>query len=183
MKSPPLKALSLVLGLFALSTINAQASTLDLSADLNPDSFGEQFQFANNYVGGTSFSDVINLNIIPNRDLIAAASGTSSSQINFTAFDLYSGVFGEPSTLIALGDVISPFPKLTFGFLSADDLAGNYYILVEGAHLGASSYNGNITLTDSEIVTPPSEVPIPASLPLMVAGLGVFSMMSRRKGI
>ena len=184
LKFTPLKVLSLAFSLSALATINAaQASTLNLSADLNPDSSGEQYQFANNFVGGTGFSDVINLDITPNRNLVASASGTSSSQINFTAFDLYSGVFGSTSTLIALGDVISPYPNLTLGFLTADDLSGNYYILVEGSHLGASSYNGNISLTDAEIVNPPSEVPVPAALPLMAAGLGLFGLMSRRKNI
>ena len=183
MKLIPIKALSLALSLTAFTSINAKASTLNLTTDLNPDVLGEQFQFANNFVGGTSFSDVINLNVTPSRDLLATASGTSSSQINFTAFDLYSGVFGGASTLVALGDVISPFPQLTFGFLTTQDLVGTYYILVEGAHLGSSSYNGNITLTASEIINPPSEVPIPASLPLMAAGLGLFGLMSRRKSI
>ena len=184
MKFTPLKALSLALSLSALTIINAQASTLTLSADLNPDSLGEQYQFANNFVGGTSFSDVINLDITPNRDLVASASGTSSSKINLTAFDLYSGVFGGASTLVALGDVISPIPKLTLGFvLTVDDLAGNYYILVKGIHSGASSYNGNISLTAAEIINPPSEVPLPAALPLMAVGLGLFGLMSRRRSI
>lgn len=112
MKFTPIKALSLALSLSAFISINAQSSTLNLTADLNPDASGEQFQFANNFannfVSGTSFSDVINLNISLPRDLLATASGTSSTQINFTAFNLYSGVFGEPSTLIEPGDVISP---------------------------------------------------------------------------
>ena len=183
MKFFSIKAFSLALGLFVLTIINAQASTLDLSSDLNPDPFGEQYQFANNFEGGTSFSDVINLNITPNRDLVASASGTSSAQINFTAFDLYSGVFGGASTLVALGDVISPYANAALGFLKADDLSGNYYILVEGIYSGASSYNGNISLTAAEVINPPSEVPLPAALPLMAAGLGLFGLMSRRRGI
>ena len=183
MKSTPLKALSLAFSLSALTNINAQASTLDLSADLNPVSFGEQYQFANNFVGGTSFSDVINLDITPNRDLVASASGTSSSHINFTAFDLYFGEFDGANRLVALGDVISPFPNLSLAFLTSDDLAGNYYILVKGSHLGASSYNGNISLTADDVINPPSEVPLPAALPLMAAGLGIFGLMSRRRSI
>ena len=181
MKFTPLKAIGLALTLSAMSIINAQASTLNLSADLNPDSFAEQYQFATNYVGNTSFSDVINLNITPNRDLVASVSGTSSSQINFTAFDLYSGVFGSASTLVTLGDVVSPYAKVSLGFLTADDLGGNYYILVEGSQLGASSYNGNISLTGADTVNPPSEVPLPSALPLMAAGLGLFGLMSRRR--
>ena len=183
MKFFSIKAFSLALGLSVLTIINAQASTLDLSSDLNPDPFGEQYQFANNFVGGTSFSDVINLDITPNRDLVASASGTSSTQINFTAFDLYSGVFGSDSTLIALGDVISPYVNVTLGFLKADDLGGKYYILIEGSHSGASSYNGNISLTATEVINPPSEVPLPAALPLMAAGLGLFGIMLRRRSI
>ena len=181
MKFFPIKALSLALSLSALTTINVQASTLDLSADFNSDPFGEQYQFANNFEGNTSFSDVINLNITPNRDLVASVSGTSSSQIHFTAFDLYSGVFGGDSTLVTLGDAVSLYANLSLGFLTADDLSGNYYILVEGSLLGASSYNGNISLTAAEVINPPSEVPLPAALPLMAVGLGLFGLMSRRR--
>ena len=184
MKFFPIKAFSLALSLSTFTTINAQASTLDLSADFNSDPFGEQYQFANNFEGGTSFSDVINLDITPNRDIVASVSGTSSSTIDFTTFDLYSGVFGGTSTLIALGDVISPIPNLILGFiLTVENLAGDYYILVKGSQSGASSYNGNISLTGADIVNPPSEVPLPAALPLMAAGLGLFGIMSRRRSI
>lgn len=63
---------------------------------------------------------------------------------------------------------------MTFGSLSANNLTGKYYILVEGIHLGASSYNGNITLTGTDIVNTQSEVPIPPSLPFNGGRLGII---------
>ena len=108
-----LKALTLALSL-TLFGLSAQANTLVLSADTNISDSAEQYQFSNSVLTGTSFSDVINLEITPFRDLVASITGTSSSLINFTTFDLYSGVFGGTSMLVQTGDVFSPDKRSDF---------------------------------------------------------------------
>ena len=177
MKPFTIKALSLAISLTAFSAMNAQATTVLLSPDLNPSATAEQYQFSNPSVQGTNFSDIINLGFTPIRDLVASLSATSGGGINFTTFDLYSGFSEGANTLIRKGDVISPLTNLSFGSLISDILAGNYFIKIEGSQFGASSYNGNISLT-SDPLTP---VPLPAALPLMLAGLGLFGFASNRR--
>ncbi len=177
MKLFSIKALTLALGFTAFTALSAQANTILLSPDLNPSANAEQYQFSNPSVQGANFSDIINLGITPFRDLVASLSATSGGGINFTTFDLYSGFSNGANALVRVGDVISPEANLSFGSLISDVLAGNYFIRIEGNQFGASSYNGNISLT-SDILTP---VPLPAALPLMLAGLAFFGFASNRK--
>ena len=179
MKLFTLKAMTLVLGLTAFSAISAQATTVLLSPDLNPSASAEQYQFSNPSVQGANFSDIINLGFTPIRDLVASLSATSGGGINFTTFDLYSGFSDGVNALVRVGDVISPQANLSFGSILSGVLAGNYFIRIEGNQFGASSYNGNISLT-SDPLTP---VPLPAALPLMLAGLGLFGFASNRKAV
>ena len=176
MKLFTIKAMTLALGLTA-TALSAQANTILLSPDLNPSASAEQYQFSNPSVQGANFSDIINLSITPFRDLVASLSGTSVGGINFTTFDLYSGFSDGVNTLVQTGDVFSPEINLSFGSILSDVLAGNYFIRIEGNQFGTSSYNGNISLT-SDPLTP---IPIPAALPLMLAGLVFFGFASNRK--
>ena len=173
MKLPIIKTIMLALCLTATA---AQASTLSLSADSNPLPNAEQYQFNNNVFTTTNFSDILNLTITPDRDLVASLSGTSNGLINFTSFDLYSGFSNGINTLIQKGDVISPISQLSLGFLTSTGLASNYFIKIEGTQSGFSSYNGNISLTDPS----PSAVPLPAAAPLMLSGLGMLGFARRR---
>ena len=177
MKLFTIKAMTLVLGLTAFTAISAQATTVMLSSDLNPSASAEQYQFSNPSVQGANFSDIINLGFTPIRDLVASLSATSGGGINFTTFDLYSGFSDGVNALVRVGDVISPQANLSFGSILSDVLAGNYFIRIEGNQFGASSYNGNISLT-ADPLTP---VPLPAALPLMLAGLGLFGFASNRR--
>ena len=177
MKMFTIKAMTLAIGLSALTAMSAQANTVLLSPDLNPSASAEQYQFSNPSVQGANFSDIINLGFTPIRDLVASLSGTSGGGINFTTFDLYSGFSDGANALVRTGDVISPEVNLSFGSLVSDVLAGNYFIRIEGNQSGVSSYNGNISLT-SDPLTP---VPLPAALPLMLAGLALFGFASNRR--
>ena len=177
MKLFTIKAMTLVLGLTAFTAISAQATTVMLSSDLNPSASAEQYQFSNPSVQGANFSDIIKLGFTPIRDLVASLSATSGGGINFTTFDLYSGFSDGVNALVRTGDVISPQANLSFGSILSDVLAGNYFIRIEGNQFGASSYNGNISLT-ADPLTP---VPLPAALPLMLAGLGLFGFASNRR--
>ena len=166
---------TILLALYLTAT-GAQASTLSLSADSNPLPNAEQYQFNSNPFTSANFSDILNLSITPNRDLVASLSGTSNELINFTRFDLYSGFSDGANTLVEIGDVISPLPQLSFGSLIGTSLASNYFIKIEGSQSGFSSYNGNISLTDPSV----SAVPLPAAMPLMLSGLGMLGFAKRR---
>ncbi|HSH71881.1 MAG TPA: FxDxF family PEP-CTERM protein [Methylophilaceae bacterium] len=175
MKTFSVKALVLALGLTAFATINAQAETIATTPDSNPSAFAEQYQFSSNPIALASFSDIINLEITPYRDLVATLSGTSDTGIKFTSFNLYSGSSTGVNSLVATGDVFSPIAKLSFGYLTSDALAGGYFLKVMGTQSGISSYNGNITLT--------AAVPEPESYAMMLAGLGLMGVIARRRRI
>ena len=178
MKFFNIKAVGLALSLSVLSIVSAHASTLILSPDLNPNSFAEQYQFSNSFIQGENFADIINLDITPLRDLVVSFSGTSGGTISFSKFDLYSGFSDGANTFVQTGDVNSPLPTMTFGSLVASTLAGNYFIKIEGMQTGFGTYNGNISLTSQPSM---SEVPLPATLPLMAGGLGLLGFAKRRK--
>ena len=79
-----------------------------------------------------------------------------------------------------LGDgLMAVFDSPADGFQSAQQMheALELLVKIEGSQFGASSYNGNISLT-SDPLTP---VPLPAALPLMLAGLGLFGFASNRR--
>ncbi len=179
MKLFTIKAMTLALGLTAFTAMSAQATTVLLSSDLNPSASAEQYQFSNPSVQGANFSDIINLGFTPIRDLVASLSATSGGGINFTTFDLYSGFSDGVNTLVRTGDVISPQANLSFGSILSGVLAGNYFIRIEGNQFGASSYNGNISLTSD----PLTNVPLPAALPLLLTGLALFGFASNRKAV
>ena len=156
-----------------LTATSVQASTLTLSADSNPNPNVEQYQFTNNPTG-TNFSDILNFTVTPNRNLFASISGTDNVLIKFTTFDLYSGSSTGVNSLVAIGEVISPIPQLSFGSLIGMSLAeNNYFIKIEGVQQRLSSYNGNVSLFQ------PSAVPVPAALPLMLSAAGLFGFARR----
>ena len=170
MKLLTIKTISLAMCITATSV---QASTLTLSVDSNPNPNVEQYQFTNTLSTGANFSDILNLTITPNRNLVASISGSDDVMINITSFDLYSGFSDGENSLIETGEVFSPIPQLSIGTLLGMSLANNYFIKIEGSHQGNSSYNGNISLSQ------PSAVPVPAALPLMLSAAGLFGFARR----
>ena len=156
-----------------LTATSVQASTLTLSADSNPNPNVEQYQFTNTLTTGTNFSDILNFTVTPNRNLFASISGTDNVLIKFTSFDLYSGSSTGVNSLVAIGEVVSPAPQLSFGSLIGTALANNYFIKIEGIQQQLSSYNGNVSLFQ------PSAVPVPAALPLMLSAAGLFGFARR----
>jgi hypothetical protein len=143
--------------------------------------FGDTF--AASTVGST-FSDVFTFNISTPFD--AAASVTSSylntqqtKDLLITGFSLYRY---DPGTMAILGTAIAGVNETGFGShptdswsLSAYGLSSGYYALqINGQVLGAGggAFGGDLTV---------SPVPEPQSWAMLLAGLGMLGMATRRK--
>jgi hypothetical protein len=143
--------------------------------------FGDTF--AASAVGNT-FSDVFTFNIGTPFD--AAASVTSSflntpqsKDLLITGFSLYRY---DPSTMAILGTAVAGINETGFGShptdswaLSAFGLTSGYYALkVNGQVLGAGggAFGGDLTV---------SPVPEPQAWGMLLAGLGLLGVATRRK--
>jgi hypothetical protein len=143
--------------------------------------FGDTF--AASTVGST-FRDVFTFNISTPFD--AAASVTSSylntpqtKDLLITGFSLYRY---DPGTMAILGTAIAGVNETGFGShptdswsLSAYGLSSGYYALqVNGQVLGAGggAFGGDLTV---------SPVPEPQSWAMLLAGMGMLGMATRRK--
>jgi hypothetical protein len=143
--------------------------------------FGDTF--AASTVGNT-FSDVFTFNIGTPFD--AAASVTSSflntpqsKDLLITGFSLYRY---DPSTMAILGTAVAGINETGFGShptdswsLSAFGLTSGYYALkVNGQVLGAGggAFGGDLTV---------SPVPEPQTWGMLLAGLGLLGVATRRK--
>jgi hypothetical protein len=133
---------------------------------------------------GSSFTDVFTFNISTPFD--AAASVTSSylntqqtKDLLITGFSLYRY---DPGTMAILGTAIAGVNETGFGShptdswsLSAYGLSSGYYALqINGQVLGAGggAFGGDLTV---------SPVPEPQSWAMLLAGLGMLGMATRRQ--
>jgi hypothetical protein len=133
---------------------------------------------------GSTFSDVFTFNIGTPFD---TAGSVTSSYLNtpltkdllITGFSLYRY---DPSTMTVLGTAIAGINETGFGShptdswsLSAFGLTDGYYALkVDGRVLGAGggAFGGDLVV---------SAVPEPQTWAMLLAGLGLFGMATRRK--
>src|SRR5450830_1807665 len=98
------------------ATFSAQANNIALSADLDPASNSEVYNFASGILSGSSFNDYISLSLTGTRDLIASISGNSHTGVSFTFFDLLNA---DQSVVLQSGVVGNATPKLTYGGLES----------------------------------------------------------------
>jgi hypothetical protein len=169
-----LGALSLVAGLSISAAANANVITLEASPDeVNSFNFGRS-------VGQVGmFSDTFNFSFSNVNDLSFGVVSVKNSKkdISGLSFELFHdisgkssqsmGFFGQPNTL-----VVGSSSALEHDFLKV--AAGNYHVEIKGDAFGSKggSYAGSMTV---------SAVPEPETYAMMLAGLGLIAVVSRRR--
>lgn len=158
-----MKTSLLVLALGLSGLINsAYASTY--AATLS----GDGYQFAASYSGTTTFHDYVSFSTTGLESIVSSVSGTGGTSFVFTTFNLLDSTF----SLVSTGDIYSGGKKASFGSLEGLG-SGNYYLEIEGKSVGATAgYTGTITVTP---------VPEADSNALMLAGLGILGLITRKK--
>lgn len=93
-------------------------------------------------------------------------------------FTLYSGTYGDPGATM----VGTPFPFTNTATLTTyTSLAsGNYYFEITGTSaMAGSAYDFEASANESG---PPSDVPEPTNMALLLAGVGLIGFVARRRG-
>lgn len=166
-----LKALFLAIALMGAAATTQAGVTL--STDTNPSPDNENYTFENVNIADGGFDDWFSFTITGYRNLSAAISGSSTTGISFSAFDLYAA---DQTTVIASGLVTNPFPTLAFAGLYADAISPTtYWIRITGTNTLTSNYNGSLALT--------AAVPEPSTYGMLALGLGLigFAVHKRSK--
>jgi len=168
MKTLTLKSLVLAMGL-TLSSMSANAA-VTVSGDLNPSPDAEHYSFTSDILAAV-FDEYIPLSFLGTRDLVGSLSGTSTSNLTFTAFDLVA----SDLSVITYGFLGSAGPRLAFGGLESTNDLGSYFVHISGTSAGPSSYGGTLSLI--------SPVPEPETYGMMLAGIGLMGFMARRRRV
>lgn len=159
MKKP---LLFLALGL-SVAMSNAYADTYDATLS------GDGYQFTNSFSGTTTFDDYIFFSTEGTQNILASVSGTGGTSFSFKEFNLLD----SNKNFIASGSVFNSTARISFGSLESSQLTGNFYLQVVGSSVGTTAgYNGTILTT---------AVPEAETAALMLAGLGMIGLASRRK--
>ncbi|MFZ6750079.1 FxDxF family PEP-CTERM protein [Undibacterium sp. Ren11W] len=170
-----LGAMSLVAGLSISAAANA--SVIKLTVAENDSS---SFSFGNSYSKSGNFSDTFSFSFGGTSDLsfsLISFPKTAKKDISGLSFELFHdiagknsqsmGFFGQPNTL-----VIGSSSALDHDFLKV--AAGNYHVDIKGNAygIGGGTYAGSMTV---------SAVPEPETYAMMLAGLGLIAVVSRRR--
>jgi len=160
MKKP---ILFMALGL-SIAFNSAYADTYDATLS------GDGYQFSNSFSGSTNFDDYISFSTEGLQDIVASISGTGSKAFSFDTFNLLD----SDKNLVATGSVFNTSAHIAFGELETTQY-GNFYLHVVGTSEGGTAgYNGTIT----NFV---AAVPEPETYALMLSGLGLIGLITRRK--
>ncbi len=152
-----------------LTCFTAQAAVTK-SADLDATAGSEFYTYAGVGTVGTTFSDYLAITFDGTRDLVGSLSGTSSSAITFTAFDLLAS---DMTTVLAVGSVANVGSRLAFGGLDSVNTFGDYFVHIAGISSGTAGYNGTLSLV--------SPVPETEVYGMLLAGLGLMGFVAARR--
>ncbi|AZP10934.1 PEP-CTERM sorting domain-containing protein [Undibacterium parvum] len=170
-----LGALSLVAGLSISAAANASVIKLTVAED-DPKTFG----FGNTFTKQAIFFDTFSFSFGGTSDLsfsLISFPATAKKDISGLSFELFHdiagknsqsmGFFGQANTL-----VIGSSSPLDHDFLKV--AAGNYHVDIKGNAYGTGggTYAGSMTV---------SAVPEPETYAMMLAGLGLIAVLSRRR--
>lgn len=153
---------------FALMSLTSQAA-VTVSADLEPAAHLEQYNFSSGALSSNAFNDYFMITLIDDRNIVGSLSGTSNSNIKFTAFNLLAA---NQTTVLATG-TLTNMGKLAFGGFDTNGQAGaSYWINIVGTKLNNASYAGTLSL---------SPVPEAETSAMVLLGLGMVGMIVRRR--
>lgn len=116
-------------------------------------------------------------------------------EVTLSSFDLgnFGGALVLPSISVIADDIAAP-PLVNYALAGSGSPAQTItpnatgkvvQVLFDVTGLGGSTDNigfDNILFSQTQVITPPA-VPLPAGLPLMLAGLGAFAWMRRRQTV
>jgi hypothetical protein len=171
-----LGALSLVAGLSISAAANASVIKLTVA-----EGDAKTFNFGNSFSKSGNFSDTFSFSFGGASDLsfsLISFPPTAKKDISGLSFELFHdvsgkssqsmGFFGQENTLV-IGSSSSP---LDHDFLKV--AAGNYHVNIKGNAYGTGggTYAGSMTV---------SAVPEPETYAMMLAGLGLIAVVSRRR--
>ena len=142
-----------------------------ISGDLDASSSAEQYEFTSTGVA-TSFSDYLAVSFFGDRDVVGVLGGTSSTKIDFTAFNLVSF---DKLTTIATGDLNNLKLRIASADFEGTSSAGTYWLCVAGTSTGTASYSGSLSAI--------SPVPEAETYSMMLAGLGLMGFVARRRKV
>jgi hypothetical protein len=153
----------------ALAGVSANAAVIK-SADLDAGADSEFYSFNGVGTVGATFSDFLAISFDGTRDVAGSLSGTSTSGISFTAFNLLAS---DMSTVLSYGTLTSAGPRLAFGGLDSVHSFGDYFVHIAGIASGTTGYSGTLSS-----ITP---VPEPEVYGMLLAGLGLMCFVARRR--
>ena len=171
MKAMNLKAILLAVSLIGAAASANAAAVITFDADESTAS-AQVYSFQSTGLTGGTFNDWISFTVDNYADLSASISGSGSKNITFTAFNLYANKTDVDA--LSIGDLLQYSAKLSYGALEVESVSpATYWINIKGTYAGATSYNGNITLT--------AAVPEPSTYGMLALGLGLVGFAARSR--
>lgn len=143
--------------------------------------FGDAFGMNNN---GNTFTDVFQFTAVAGANLdaiVASSSHGANDGLNISAFDIYRGSGGgggggAGGTLVAHGTQLESGATDVWTLTANNLTAGDYWLRVSGT----MNSNGSAVFGGALAMAAPV-IPEPGTYAMLLGGLGVVSLMARRR--